>query len=269
MTSEQPALDVDRISAVIFDTDGVITDTARVHAAAWKRCFDEFLRRRGRALGRTLPPFDVRQDYLDYVDGKPRLNGVRDFLAARGITLPEGSDADEGASTDGTESADTVHALAARKNRYFLEEIGRYGVAAFPSTVALVRELRDRGARTAAVSASRNCARVLTAAHVQKLFDVRVDGIDADELGLPGKPDPALFLETARRLRAKPAQAAVIEDTLAGVEAAHRGGFGLIVAVDRGRQAAELRRLGAHIVVEDLGELTVSGRRRDSMVVDL
>lgn len=250
-----PVIRLDRVRTVIFDTDGVVTDTARVHAAAWKRVFDAFLRARAAELGEELRPFDVRADYLRYVDGKPRLDGVRSFLASRGIALPEDAPADD-------PRRETVRALGARKDAYFLDQVRRYGVAAFPSTVALVRELRRRGARTAAVSASRNCARVLAAAGVAGMFDARVDGVDAARLGLPGKPDPALFLEAARRLGVPPERAAVVEDAFAGVEAGRRGGFGLVVGVDRGGQRDALYARGAGVVVADLDELRVVGRVR-------
>lgn len=250
-----PVVDLGRYRAVIFDIDGVVTDTARVHAAAWKRVFDEFLRARANELRVPLPPFDIRSDYLRYVDGKPRLDGVRGFLASRQIALPEGG-------ADDPMDADTVHGLGRRKDEYFLAQLRRYGVTAFPSTVTLLRELRARGARTAAVSSSRNAGAVLTAAGVADLFDVAVNGHDAARLGLAGKPDPALFLEAVRRLHTPPAHAVVVEDALAGVEAGCRGGFGLVVGVDRGLQSGDLRRFGATVVVKDLGQLSLVGRAR-------
>jgi beta-phosphoglucomutase family hydrolase len=254
-TQPAPSL-LDGLDAVIFDTDGVVTDTARVHAAAWKQVFDEFLSRRATTAagtGEDLRPFEVRADYLRYVDGKPRLDGVRGFLQARGIALPEGG-------PDDPPDRDTVYTLGARKDAQFVAEIERTGVTAFPSTVALVRELHRRGLRLAVVSASRHCAQALRAAGVDGLFDVRVDGLDADRLGLPGKPDPALFLAAARRLGIPPGRAAVVEDALAGVAAGRRGGFGLVIGVDRGGQGEALRRQGADLVVSDLAELRVDGR---------
>ncbi|MEV5892375.1 HAD family hydrolase [Nonomuraea fuscirosea] len=241
------ALDLTRLRAVVFDTDGVVTDTARVHAAAWKHVFDRFLR------GRSAP-FDVRADYLRHVDGRPRLDGIRTFLASRGITLPEGGPGDE-------PGAPTVHGLSLAKNALFVRQVTEDGVAAFPSTVALVHELRRRGCRTAVVSASRHCRLVVGSAGLIHLFDVVVDGEDSARLGLPGKPDPALFLEAARRLEVPPSEAVVVEDALPGVEAGRRGGFGLVVGVDRtGSQAAELRHAGADVVVPDLAGLDVAGR---------
>ncbi|WP_113701546.1 HAD family hydrolase [Nonomuraea lactucae] len=240
------AIDLTTVNAVAFDTDGVVTDTARVHAAAWKHVFDAFLRGRG-------APFDVRADYLRHVDGRPRLDGVRTFLASRGITLPEGGPWDE-------PGAPTVHGLGLAKDALFVEQIRRHGVAAFPSTVALLHELRRRGCRTAAVSASRHCRAIVSSAGLLHLFDVLVDGVDAARLGLPGKPDPALFLEAARRLGLPAGEVAMVEDALPGVEAGRRGGFGLVVAVDRTRsQAAEMRGAGADVVVTDLAELAVTG----------
>ncbi|WP_236700652.1 HAD family hydrolase [Allosalinactinospora lopnorensis] len=239
---------VSELDGVVFDTDGVITDTASVHAAAWKRAFDALLAEQGARMGERFRPFDARDDYLRYVDGRPRDDGVRAFLASRGIVLPEeASDADEGAPT--------VAGVGERKNRDFLEQLREHGVTPFESTVALIRGLRRRGVAVAAVSASRNCEAVLRAAGVSDLFDVRVDGVDSARLGLVGKPAPDLFLEAARRLGAEPDRCAVVEDALAGVEAGRRGGFALVVGVDRAGQAADLYRHGADVVVTDLAEL--------------
>lgn len=225
-TRQPPVLDLCRVDVAVFDTDGVVTDTARVHAAAWKRTFDAFLRTGVAQQGGGMRPFEVRDDYLRHVDGRPRLDGVRGFLAARGISLPEGDPSDP-------PELDTVYALGKRKDAYFLGQVRRYGVAPFRSTVALIRELRRRGIRTAAVSASRNCREVLTASGTLDMFDVMVDGVEATWLGLPGKPHPAHFQEAARRAGAPPSRAAVVEDALGGVAAARRGGFGLVVGVDR------------------------------------
>nr|WP_240506257.1 HAD-IA family hydrolase [Thermoactinospora rubra] len=241
-------LDLTAIGAVVFDTDGVATDTARLHAAAWKHVLDGFLRGRSE-------PFDIREDYLRHVDGRTRLDGLRTFLASRGITLPEGSPDDE-------PGAETVHGLGAAKDRYFLRQIDKYGVASFPSAVALLHELRRRGSRTAAVTSSAHGRRLVTAAGLAHLFDLVVDGHDAALMNLPGKPDPAIYLEAARRLNIPPARTAVIERALPGIEAARKGGFGLVVAVDLTGQAEALRECGADIVVKDLDELTVHGRVR-------
>jgi HAD superfamily hydrolase (TIGR01509 family) len=240
-------IDLTRLRAVVFDTDGVVTDTARVHAAAWKHVFDTFLRGRSE-------PFDIRGDYLRYVDGRPRLDGIRTFLASRGISLPEGGPGDE-------PGAATVHGLGLAKDALFMEQIAQHGVAAFPSTVTLLHELRHRGGRTAVVSSSRHCRAVVSSAGLMHLFDTVVDGTDAAELGLPAKPDPALFLEAARRLELPPAEVAIVEDALPGVEAGCAGGFGLVLAVDRsGGRAGAMRAAGAGDVVGDLAEAEVAGR---------
>nr|WP_281381964.1 beta-phosphoglucomutase family hydrolase [Nocardiopsis mwathae] len=236
------------MAAVVFDMDGVITDTASVHAAAWKAVFDEVLRSPSAADGARLQPFDAAGDYLAYVDGRSRSDGVRAFLRSRGLALPET------APPDAPDTA-TVASVAARKDRIFRDRITRDGVRVFPSTVALLHRLRGARIPTAAVSASRNCAAVLHAAGVEDLFDARVDGVEAARLGLPGKPDPALFLEAARRLSAEPGHTAMVEDSLVGVEAGRRGGFGWVIGVDRGDQRGGLYERGADIVVSDLAEL--------------
>jgi beta-phosphoglucomutase family hydrolase len=245
------------VDAVIFDTDGVVTDTARLHAAAWKTVFDSFLHGWSTAFGKQYRPFDVLADYLRYVDGKPRFDGVRDFLAARGVH------ADDIA----------VAEIARRKDALYLEQVRQVGVTVFPSAVALARFLRRRHIRTAVVSASRNCAEVLTRSGVSDLFDLRVDGVDSARLGLAGKPDPALFQEAARRLGVAPQKTAVIEDAVAGVAAGRRGGFGLVIGVvsgvDRDGQARALYDSGADLVVADLAELTADGSDREPMAADL
>ncbi|KAB8193211.1 HAD hydrolase-like protein [Nonomuraea phyllanthi] len=249
----EPVIDLTSVSAVVFDTDGVVTDTARGHAAAWKHVFDAFLR------GRPSAPFDIRDDYLRHVDGRPRLDGIRTFLGARGITLPEGSPDDE-------PGAATVHGLGAAKDRIFMAQVDKYGVAAFPSTVALLHELRHRGARTAAVSASLHGRRLVASAGVTHLFDLLIDGNDAALMDLPGRPDPALLLEAARRLALPAAQVAVVDSALAGIEAAGKGGFGLVVGVAgdeggaSGTRAESVAAAGAGMVVADLGEVVVRGR---------
>jgi len=236
------------MEAVIFDLDGVVTRTAEVHAEAWKRLFDEYLAARGRRLGERFEPFDRRSDYLRFVDGKPRYEGVASFLASRGIELPLGS-------PDDLDERETVCGLGNRKNRYFQETLERTGAAPYPTTIELIARLRKRGVRTAIVSSSRNCVAVLEAAAIRELFDVKVDGLDAAELGLAGKPDPALFLEAARLLDVEPADAAVVEDAISGVEAGRRGHFGLVIGLDRAGQHEALVAAGADLVVADLGEV--------------
>lgn len=241
---------MDRLDAVIFDLDGVITDTASVHAAAWKRMFNQFLADRADREDEDQQPFSA-DDYYLYVDGKPRYDGVESFLASRGISIPRGDPSD-------LPAAETACGLGNRKDELFLSQLREEGVASFPSSIALLHGLRASGCRTAIISASRNCANVLEAAGVAELFDAKVDGVDADELGLKGKPNPAVFLEAARRLGVEPARAAVVEDALAGVEAGRRGSFGLVIGVDRGGHAEELRERGADILVGDLSEVRIS-----------
>jgi HAD superfamily hydrolase (TIGR01509 family) len=244
-----------RIAGVIFDTDGVVTDTARVHAAAWKAVFDAFLRTRATRRGEEFRPFDVRADYLRHVEGKPRHDGIRDFLAARNIVLPEDVLAHDPAM-------ETISEIGGRKDALFLTQIRRDGIAAYPATVALVRELRRHGARTAAVSASRHCAEILGRAGVAAMFDLRVDAVDAARIDFPGKPHPGLFLEAARGLNLAPESVAVVDDAPGGVAAARRGDFGLVIGLDRGGQADTLHDHGADLVVDDLADLEVSGRVR-------
>jgi alpha,alpha-trehalase len=241
---------LDRVDAVIFDVDGVITDTASVHAAAWRRMFDAFLASRARRTDEAFVPFDAEEDYRQFVDGKPRYDGVRSFLASRGIVLPEGDPTDPS-------DRETVCGLGSRKNELFLEQLREHGAEPYRSTTELVRELVRRGVGVAAVSASRNMSEVLEAAGVAELFPVRVDGVIADELRLPGKPHPAAFLEAARRLDVEPSRAAVVEDARSGVEAAARGGFAFVIGVDRTGDGDALRTAGADIVVPDLAELEV------------
>jgi beta-phosphoglucomutase family hydrolase len=231
------------IQACLFDLDGVLTKTVVVHAQAWKQMFDEFLRGREDAFR----PFGAA-DYERYVDGKPRLDGVRSFLAARGIELPEGS-------PDDPPEADTVHGLGLRKNDRVLEVIREQGVEPYQGSVRFVEAVRDRGLRCGVVSSSANCREVLVAAGIDHLFEVRVDGIVAQREHLAGKPAPDTFLAGARMLGAEPAEAAVFEDALAGVEAGRAGKFGWIVGVDRSGEAEALREHGADVVVQDLAEL--------------
>jgi alpha,alpha-trehalase len=259
MDSIKASIEKSRYDAVIFDLDGVVTQTAAVHAAAWKRLFDAYLEERaarpgtspGGAPDDALRPFDPAADYRLYVDGKPRYDGVRDFLASRGIDLPLGDPSDP-------PQRETVCGLGNRKNDFFNAEVREHGVKTFPSTVALIHQLRDAGIRVGLMSSSKNTAMVLDVTGTTDLFEVRVDGVVAAEVGLPGKPDPAMYLETARRLGVQAARSVVVEDALSGVEAGRRGGFGLVIGVDRLGQAAELAEAGADVVVDDLAEVDVT-----------
>ncbi|HWP35204.1 MAG TPA: beta-phosphoglucomutase family hydrolase [Thermodesulfobacteriota bacterium] len=253
MSARGPELDLEEVPALLFDLDGVLTRTAALHAQAWKRLFDEFLAARAAAEGRPFEPFDVERDYRRYVDGKPREAGVRDFLASRGIVLPQ-------TPPPGAPDADSVRTLAARKTRYFEALLRTRGVETYPDAVALVRRARAQGARTALVTSSKHATAVLAAAGLAGLFDAQVDGYALEALGLRGKPDPDLFLEAARRLGVGPERAAVFEDALAGVEAGRRGGFRLVVGVDRTGARERLLAHGADLVVADLSTLRLRGR---------
>jgi len=243
------AISRERFDAVLFDLDGVLTDTARIHAACWKRMFDEYLAARSKATGEAPRPFDIGSDYGPHVDGKPRYDGVRDFLASRGIRLPEGTPGDP-------PGRETVCGLGNRKNLLVNEALDAGGVDVYESSVALVRALRERGFEIAVVSASHNCPKVLRAAGIADLFDARIDGEAADRFRLAGKPAPDTFLAAARALGVEPGRAVVVEDAISGVRAGRAGGFGLVVGVNRADRAEELLRNGADLVVEDLGELT-------------
>jgi beta-phosphoglucomutase family hydrolase len=236
------------IRACLFDLDGVLTQTAKVHAAAWKRMFDDFLRRRAHEGGGQFVAFDAVHDYEAYVDGKPRYDGVASFLASRGIVLAQGA-------IDDPPGANTVHGLGNRKNEILLEMIHKDGVEAYEGSVRYVRAVRDAGLARAVVSSSTNCRDVLGAAHIADLFDAVVDGASAEREHLQGKPAPDTYLAGARALGVQPAQAAVFEDALAGVQAGRAGAFGLVVGVDRLDQADALRAHGADVVVGDLQEL--------------
>ncbi len=239
--------------AFLFDLDGVITRTAGLHASAWKKLFDDYLAADAARSGTAFVPFDIVTDYRAHVDGKPRHAGVRDFLASRGIRLPEGTPQDD-------PGRETVHGLGKRKNRYFVAALEQEGVRVYQSAVALVREARARGIKTAVVSSSSNTAGILRVARLTDLFQVRVDGVEVVRLGLPGKPDPAMFLEAARRLGVPPGRGVVFEDATAGVEAGRRGGFGFVVGVGEGEHAARLREHGADVVVADLGTIELTPR---------
>jgi beta-phosphoglucomutase family hydrolase len=236
------------IDACLFDLDGVLTQTAKVHAEAWKEMFDAFLRARSARTGEPFVPFNRVKDYDEFVDGKPRYDGVRSFLASRGIALPEGDPSDP-------PSAETVTGLGNRKNELVLALIRRNGVEAYDGSVRYVQAVRDAGLHRAVVSSSANCREVLVAAGLEDLFEVRIDALVAEREHLKGKPAPDTFLGAARALGVQPSQAAVFEDALAGVAAGRAGRFGFVVGVDRSGQAEALREHGADLVVSDLAEL--------------
>ncbi|MFD5466306.1 HAD family hydrolase [Kitasatospora sp. NPDC127059] len=242
----------DDIRAFLFDLDGVLTQTATVHAAAWKDTFDAFLRAEAARTGGQFVPFDAVTDYDTYVDGRPRLDGTRAFLQSRGIDLPEGAEEDP-------PNARTVQGVSRAKNDTVLRLIHERGVAPYDGSVAYVHRLRALGLPRAVVSSSANCRDVLRSAGILDLFDVIVDGVVAKQRSLPGKPAPDTYLYAARELGVEPAHAAVFEDALAGVASGRAGGFGAVVGVNRTGQAAELRRDGATVVVDDLSELLGEG----------
>jgi beta-phosphoglucomutase family hydrolase len=236
------------ITACLFDLDGVLTQTAKVHAAAWKQTFDAFLRERAARTGEPFRPFEIATDYAQYVDGRLRADGVRTFLASRGVTLPEGASGD-------SPTMDTVHGLGNRKNELVLELIRTQGVETYDDAVRFVAAVRDAGLRRAVVSASKNTAPVLAAAGLADCFEVRVDGVVAERDGLQGKPAPDTFLAGARMLGVDASRCAVFEDAVAGVEAGRAGSFGFVVGVDRVGHAAALREHGADVVVARLDDL--------------
>jgi beta-phosphoglucomutase family hydrolase len=238
----------DRFDAVLFDLDGVLTSTAKIHSSCWKTTFDDFLRHRAAEKKEAFRPFDIATDYKRYVDGKLRYDGARSFLVSRDIALAEGTPEDP-------PTAETVCGLGNRKDELVKAAIEQGEVESYPGSVALVRRLLEQGIRAAVVSSSNNCEQVLRAAGIVDLFEVRVDGVVASKLGLPGKPAPDTFLEAARILGVGPARAVVVEDAIAGIQAARAGGFGLIVGVDREGNSDALRTEGADVVVTDLAEL--------------
>ena len=238
----------DGVTACLFDMDGVVTQTAVVHAAAWKEMFDDFLRQHAEKTGTAFVPFDAHAEYDAYVDGKPRLDGTRSFLESRGIELPEGT-------PDDPPGTPTIHGLSNRKNDLVLAKLAAGGVQVYEGSVTYIHTVRQAGIRTAIVSSSANTKQILDSAGLAGLFDVRIDGLIAEERGLRGKPAPDTFLAAAEELGVPASHGAVFEDALAGVEAGRAGHFALVVGVDRVGQADELRKHGADIVVRDLIEL--------------
>ena len=242
------AITRNQYDAVLLDLDGVITDTASVHAACWKQMFDEYLQKRAAQRGDAFRPFDIATDYRLYVDGKPRYDGVRDFLTSRGIQLPEGR-------PDDPPEAETVDGLGNRKNDLMNKIIEEKGVEPYEGSVELIHQLRHREFKIAVVTSSQNCTAVLKAVKLDYFFDAQVDGNVIHAEHLAGKPAPDSYLMAAKLLGVGPARAIVIEDALSGVEAGRNGNFGLVIGVARKGNADELRQHGAHLVVNDLGEL--------------
>ncbi|MGB6453833.1 MAG: HAD-IA family hydrolase [Streptosporangiaceae bacterium] len=238
----------DGIRGCLFDMDGVLTETASVHDAAWQEAFDNFLRARAQSAGGPFVPFDPVRDYDEYVDGKPREEGTESFLASRGISIPAGR-------PDDPPGMPTIHGISNAKNEILLRRLHTDGVTAYPGSVRYVQAVQAAGLRRAVVSSSANTQEVLAAAGIAAEFEARIDGVVAAEQGLRGKPAPDAYLAGARALSLAPAACAVFEDALAGVEAGRAGRFGFVVGVDRVGQAAALREHGADAVVKDLGEL--------------
>lgn len=234
--------------ACLFDLDGVVTKTAAVHAKAWKRMFDEFLKARAEHDATDFVPFDIGSDYPEYVDGKPRYDGVRDFLKSRGIELPQGS-------PDDPPTAESICGLGNRKNTAFKAALKEEGVETYDGSLALIRHLRDVGIKTALVSSSANAKIILESCGITDLFDTIVDGHAVEDEGLAGKPAPDTYLRAAELLDTPPARAVVFEDAISGVQSGHAGHFGLVVGVDRVDHADELRVNGADVVSDDLAEL--------------
>ena len=241
-----------RYDAILFDLDGVLTSTAAIHADAWKQMFDAYLQRRARERGESFREFDIDSDYRLYVDGRPRYEGVQQFLESRGIQLPRGTPASP-------ETEESVCGLGNQKDRLVHQQIEAGRVQSFPGSVEVLRLVRQRGFHTAVVTSSRNCSVVLAAAGIQGLFDTQVDGRTIEEEGLKGKPSPDSFLRAAERLGVEPARAVVVEDAISGVQAGRDGRFGLVIGVDRHGDADALCRNGAHVVVHDLGDLLPAG----------
>jgi len=238
----------DKYDAILFDLDGVITNTANLHAACWKQMFDEYLKKRATQRGEAFRPFDIATDYRLHVDGKPRFDGVRDFLTSRGIKLPEGTPADPS-------EAETVGGLGNRKNELINDVIEERGAQAYEGSVKFIHQLHNQGYKIGVVSSSQNCGIVLKAAKVDHFFDAQVDGHMIGDQHLPGKPAPDTFLIGAELLGVGPKRTVVIEDAISGVQAGRNGNFGLVIGVARKGNAEELLHQGAHMVVNDLGEL--------------
>ena len=248
MTQSNYSVTTDDFDAVLFDLDGVLTATAKVHAVSWKRMFDEFLSRRSQDNNESFVAFEIDTDYKHYVDGKPRLEGVRSFLQVRGIELPEGS-------PDTVIDSDTVYSLGKRKDEIFHSILESDGVEVYETSVAWICYLHSQNIKTAVVSSSRNCEAVLKAADITDLFEARVDGKVAASLGIAGKPAPDTYLKAAQMLGVEPKRCVVVEDAISGVQAGRAGKFGLVIGVNRNDDADALINNGADIIVADLGEM--------------
>lgn len=248
INNQRPGISLDRYDAAILDMDGVITNSARTHAAAWKKMFDEYLQGLNKKDSHEPEPFDPEDDYFRYVDGKPRYEGTKSFLESRQITLPRGS-------PDDPPDRETVSGLGNRKNRYFLKHLEKNGVDYYQGAVDLVKGVKDKGIKVAVISSSRNAKTVLDAAGIRSLFPVIIDGVYMAEKGLKGKPDPDIFLEAAKRLDTSPDRAMVFEDAASGVKAAKAGGFALVVGIDRTGKNRDLKKSGADMIVRDLSEI--------------
>jgi beta-phosphoglucomutase family hydrolase len=248
MSADHPSVTPDHFDAVLFDLDGVLTATAKLHARAWKEAFDQFLKKRAEKTGGDFQPFDLKQDYEDYVDGKPRYDGVESFLVSRNIKLPHGE-------SDDPPDTETVCGLGNKKDALFNQIMKDEGVELFQGTITWIRQLRQAGIKIAVVSSSKHCKIIIESAGIADLFDARVDGNVTDDLKLKGKPAPDTYLKAAEMLGAQPQRAVVVEDALAGVESGRNGGFGLVIGVDRKDDAEALRAHGANLVVQDLQEM--------------
>ncbi|MGI9508935.1 MAG: HAD family hydrolase [Geminicoccaceae bacterium] len=241
-------LDRNQFDAVLFDLDGVLTDSAALHAQSWKTLFDSFLKERGG----TDRSFDADHDYRAYVDGKPRLDGIRSFLESRGMTLPEGE-------PDDPPDAPTIHGLGSRKNTLFLRTLAQHEVATFPAALRFLQQTRDAGFKTALVSSSRNSRAIADKVGLASLFDAWVDGEAVQARQMKGKPAPDMFQAAAADLRVSPSRSVVVEDAIAGVEAGWRGGFGLVIGVDRTHHPDALAEAGADVVISSLNDIAIAG----------
>ena len=256
ISNGEPVFSKNIYDAVLFDLDGVITTTEKIHSACWKKTFDEFLGARASERGEIFVPFSEIDDYLEHVDGRPRHEGVRGFLLARGIELPEG----DGNSPPGEQS---VFGLGNRKNQLFKKTLEKESPGIYETSITLARRLKEAGFRLGVVSSSRNCRAVMAAAGIENLFEVTVDGVTAAEKGLRGKPEPDTFIEAAAALGSKPEKSIIIEDAAAGVAAGARGGFGFVIGVARKQNEDELLSNGADVVVGDLGEFGFGEQRAE------